>query len=99
MPNPSYVLYDRVAMLKISDLGTQIQVCGDPAAQTINSCNPYVCESRIEDKGNVISRSFRCGSDIDVGTDLRGEGDNFKNLELVDNQDDWFERLQYWFEI
>lgn len=100
MPNPCYLLWAGAAMIKVSDMGqtvTQIQVCGEPGSQSPNACHPYVCESRVEGDDYKISRSFQCRDESDIKDDL--EENNFVNIELVDNQEDWFPRLQYYFEL
>ena len=100
MPNPCYLLWAGVAMIKVTDVDrtkTQIQVCGDPGTQTPNACHPYVCESRVEGDDYRISRTFQCLDERDIKNDL--EGNNFVNIELVDNQEDWFARIQYFFEL
>lgn len=98
MPNPCYMLWQDMCMIRLSyddDLITQIQVCGDPEQQDANLCNPYVCESTEIEDACIIKRSFRCGSDKDCESDLIGIG--FRNVEVVDNSEDWFPRLQYYF--
>lgn len=87
-------------MIKVSDDGvnhTEIQVCGDPNTQTADACHPYVCEGKFEDDNYTISRSFQCLDVINLKDDL--EGTNFTNIALVNNSEDWFSRINYWFEI
>lgn len=87
-------------MLKVWDDGANhvdAQVCNLSPAQTPHACFPYVCDSEEVDGVDIISRSFRCGDEIDIETDLLNN--KLTNIRLVDNSEDWFPRLQYYFII
>lgn len=98
MPNPCYMLWDGMAMVKLvydDGVHAEVQVCGDPNTQEATACNPYICESSEGDGICTISRSFRCGNAVDVITDL--DSIDFYPVRLVNNSEDWFPRLQYYF--
>lgn len=100
IPNPCYMLWDGVCFIRVSydvAISTQIQVCGDPDQQDASSCNPYVCESTKIEDDLKIERSFKCGTDIDVETRLFDGG--LSNIGIVNNSEDWFPRLQYYFQL
>lgn len=87
-------------MIKVWDDGqtnTEVQVCGSPSSQVPSACNPYICESEEGDNVCTIKRSFRCNTEWDVEQDLLDN--NFREVKLVDNREDWFARLQYYFEL
>ena len=85
-------------MLKVWDDGeayVDAQVCNLSSAQTPDACFPYVCSSDVVDNVDTISRLFTCKDETDIETDLIGIG--LRNVRLVDNSEDWFPRLQYYF--
>lgn len=85
-------------MLKVWDNGeghVDVQVCNLSTAQTPDACYPYICSSVIKDNVVTIRRSFTCRDETDVESDLLDVG--LKNVRLVDNSEDWFTRLQYYF--
>lgn len=87
-------------MLKVWDDGdnhVDVQVCNLSGAQTPDACNPYVCQSVEGDSEATISRSFTCRGETDVESDLLDI--KLTNIRLVDNSEDWFPRLQYYFNL
>lgn len=100
LPNPCYLWWDGIAMLKVWDDGenhVDVQVCNLTEAQTPDACYPYVCSSVNVDNVVTISRSFTCRDETDVESDLLDIG--LRNVRLVDNSEDWFPRLQYYFSL
>lgn len=75
----------------------EVQVCGDLTAQSPDACFPYVCGSRLEGDALIIDKLFTCLAETDVESDLLGN--NFDDVVLVNNNEDWFPRLQYYFDL
>ena len=100
LPNPCYLLWHGTAMLKVWNDGethVDAQVCNLSGQQTPDACFPYVCSGVVVDNVYIISRLFTCRDETDIESDLKDIG--LRNVRLVDNSEDWFPRLQYYFDL
>ena len=99
MPNPSYLYWAATAMCRVSWDGgahVEVQVCGDLTAQSPDACYPYICNWRFDGDALIIDKVLTCLDESDVESVLLSN--NFDDVTLVDNSEDWFPRLQYYFD-
>lgn len=81
---------------KNEEIHADIQVCNFTPSQTPEVCTPYLYEGNIDiDDIMSISRTGMCLQESSV-VDMEVFGVN--QIHIVDNSEDWFTRLQYWFE-
>ena len=74
----------------------EVQVCGDLTAQSPDACYPYICNWRFDGDALIIDKVLTCLDESDVESVLLSN--NFDDVTLVDNSEDWFPRLQYYFD-
>lgn len=74
-----------------------IQVCNFSPSQTPENCYPYIYESSVDNDDIIIKKTGMCvDEETDVAYDLLRFG--ISHLHLVGNSEDWFTRLQYYFD-
>lgn len=99
LPNPCFIIWDATCLMKVyadEEVHADIQVCNYTPTQTPDNCTPFLYDNTIgSDDIMTISRTGMCLEESSV-EDLLGFGIN--QIHVVDNSEDWFTRLQYWFD-